>query len=187
MGPLCCLRLGQNASLTLKNNNSWVQKEHAMFMSYLWNHYLCHSDWWGSVGKDFVYHACGHEFESRLKWKFSNFPHHQWLLLSDYRGMAKWFGAQYNQKVRTSSAVKCGPPVTSIKIFNNYLRDAGNKGRLTGIDLNQLVFQSNNGQPQCDIIRKFGNGTFICISACWFSNHSFCLFNSVTNKKANIC
>jgi len=23
----------------------------------------------GSVGKDFVYHAYGHEFESRLKWK----------------------------------------------------------------------------------------------------------------------
>jgi len=38
----------------------------------------------GSVGKDFVYHACGHEFESRLKWKFSNFPHHLWRLLSDY-------------------------------------------------------------------------------------------------------
>jgi len=30
----------------------------------------------GSVGKDLVYHACGHEFESRLKRKFSNFPHH---------------------------------------------------------------------------------------------------------------
>jgi len=59
----------------------------------------------GSVGKDFIYHACGHE--SRLKWKFSNFPHHLWLLLSDYRGMAKWFEAHYNQEVRISSAVKC--------------------------------------------------------------------------------
>jgi len=39
----------------------------------------------GSIGKDFVYHVCGHEFESRrLKWNFSNFPHHLWLLLSDY-------------------------------------------------------------------------------------------------------
>jgi len=60
-----------------------------------------------SVGKDFAYHACGHEFKSRLKWKFSNFPHHLWLLLSDYRGMVKWFGAHYNQEVRFSSAVKC--------------------------------------------------------------------------------
>jgi len=61
----------------------------------------------GSVGKDFVYHACGHEFESRLKWKFSNFPHHLRLLLSDYRGMAKCLRAHYNQEVRFSSAVKC--------------------------------------------------------------------------------
>jgi len=37
--------------------------------------------------------ACGHEVESRLKWNFPDFPHHLWLLLSDYRGMAKWFGA----------------------------------------------------------------------------------------------
>jgi len=29
----------------------------------------------GSVGKDFVYHACGDEFKSRQKGKFSNFPH----------------------------------------------------------------------------------------------------------------
>jgi len=28
-------------------------------------------------------------------------------LLSDYKGMAKWFRAQYNQEVRFSSAVKC--------------------------------------------------------------------------------
>jgi len=27
--------------------------------------------------------------------------------LSDYRGMAKWFGTHYNQEVRFSSAVKC--------------------------------------------------------------------------------
>jgi len=42
---------------------------------------------WGSVGKDFVYHACGHEFESSTS-----------SLLSDYRyrGMAKWFRAHYN-------------------------------------------------------------------------------------------
>jgi len=61
----------------------------------------------GLVGKDFVYHACGHEFESRLKRKFSNFPHHLGLLLTDYRGMAKWFGAHYSQEVRFTSAVKC--------------------------------------------------------------------------------
>jgi len=35
----------------------------------------------GSVDKDFIYHACGHEFESRLKWTFSNFPHHLWFLV----------------------------------------------------------------------------------------------------------
>jgi len=56
-----------------------------------------------SLGKDFVYHACGHEFKSRLKWKVSNFPHH--LLLGDYRGI--WLGAHYNLEVRFSSAVKC--------------------------------------------------------------------------------
>jgi len=39
----------------------------------------------GSVGNDFVYHACGYELDSRPKWKFSNF-HHLWLLLSDYGG-----------------------------------------------------------------------------------------------------
>jgi len=44
--------------------------------------------------------------KSRLNWKFSNFPNHLWLL-SDYRGMAKWFGAYYNEEVRFSSAVKC--------------------------------------------------------------------------------
>jgi len=61
----------------------------------------------GSVGKDFVYHACGHELESRLKWKFSNFPYHLWLLLSDYGVMSKWFGDHYNQEVHFSSAVNC--------------------------------------------------------------------------------
>jgi len=61
----------------------------------------------GSVGKDFVCHACGHEFESRPKWKFSNFPHHLWLVFSDYRGVAKWFEAHFNQEVRFSSAFKC--------------------------------------------------------------------------------
>jgi len=30
----------------------------------------------GSVAKDLVYHACGHEFVSRLKWKLSYFSHH---------------------------------------------------------------------------------------------------------------
>jgi len=61
----------------------------------------------GSVSKDFVYHASGHEFEFRLKWKFAGFPHHPhpWLLFSDFRVMAKWFGAHYNQEVRFSSAV----------------------------------------------------------------------------------
>jgi len=42
------------------------------------------------------------------KWKFSNFPHHLWLLLSDYnRGETKWFEAHYNQEVHFSSAVRC--------------------------------------------------------------------------------
>jgi len=61
----------------------------------------------GSVGKDLVYHACGHELKSRLKWKFSNFQHYLWLLLSDYGGMDMGFGVHYNQEVRFSSAVKC--------------------------------------------------------------------------------
>jgi len=34
------------------------------------------------------------------------FPHHIWLLFSDYRGMAKWFGTHYSQEVRFSSVVK---------------------------------------------------------------------------------
>jgi len=38
----------------------------------------------GSVGKDFVYHACGHEFESRLKWKLHNFPQLLWLWLVNW-------------------------------------------------------------------------------------------------------
>jgi len=63
------------------------------FMRPLGDSCLC-----GSVAKDFGYHACGREFESRLKWKFSNSPHHLWLLLSDYIGMAKWFGAHYNKE-----------------------------------------------------------------------------------------
>jgi len=29
------------------------------------------------------------------------------LVICDYRGMAKWFGAYYNQEVRFSTAVKC--------------------------------------------------------------------------------
>jgi len=72
----------------------------------------------GSVGKDFINYVCSHKFESRLKRKFSNFPHHLYLLLSDYRGMAKWFGAQYYQEVRFSSTVmyKKGPQVlTSLR------------------------------------------------------------------------
>jgi len=52
----------------------------------------------GSVCKEVVHHVCGHEFESRLKWKLC--LHHIWLLLSDSRGMAQWFGAHYNQEVR---------------------------------------------------------------------------------------
>jgi len=60
-----------------------------------------------SVGKDFVYHACGNEFEPRLKWNFFNFPNHLlWLLQSDYWGMTKWFGAHSSRDVRFSSAVK---------------------------------------------------------------------------------
>jgi len=60
----------------------------------------------GSVGKDFVYHACGHEFESRMEWKISNFLHPLLLLLSDScRGMAMWFGAHYYQEVRFRIAV----------------------------------------------------------------------------------
>jgi len=39
-------------------------------------------------------------------------------LLSDYRGMAEWFGAQFNQKVRFSSAVKCkkGPQALTLPL-----------------------------------------------------------------------
>jgi len=39
--------------------------------------------------------------------------YHTVFLLSDYRGIAKWFGAHYNQGVGFSSAVKCkkGPQV----------------------------------------------------------------------------
>jgi len=59
----------------------------------------------GSVGKDLVYHACGHEFKSRMIWNFLNFLLRLWLLFSDYWGMAKCFGAHYNH-VRFSSAVK---------------------------------------------------------------------------------
>jgi len=61
--------------------------------------------------KDFVYHACG--LKTRLKSKFFNSPHHLPTLLSDYRVMAKWFGAYCDQEVRFSSAVKCkkGPQV----------------------------------------------------------------------------
>jgi len=55
----------------------------------------------------FVYHVCGHEFKSRLKWKFSNFLHHLCLMLCDYGGMAKWVGAHCNQEVRLRSTVKC--------------------------------------------------------------------------------
>jgi len=64
MGPLCGLRLGQNASLTLNKNNRiyTVNFQHAKAKVQESRVSLC-----GSVGKDFVYHACGHEFESRLK------------------------------------------------------------------------------------------------------------------------
>jgi len=71
-----------------------------MVQGYIYIARLC-----SSVGKDFVHQSCGHEFESRLKWKFSNFRHHLWLLAE--KGMDKWFGAHYNQEVRFSSAVKC--------------------------------------------------------------------------------
>jgi len=50
---------------------------------YLYKYKLHNASLCGLVGKDFVYHACGHEFESRLKWTFRNFPHHLWLFLSD--------------------------------------------------------------------------------------------------------
>jgi len=56
--------------------------------SRLWPGYVMY---WNFV-TSLVYHACGHEFESRQKWKCSNFPHHLWLLLSKlsfYRGTAK--------------------------------------------------------------------------------------------------
>jgi len=72
-------------------------------MRAIWNRHLL-----SQPGKDYVYNACNHEFESRLKCKFSNFPHHLLLfLLSHYKGMAKWFGDHYNQEVRFSSALKC--------------------------------------------------------------------------------
>jgi len=71
----------------------------------------------GSVGEDFVYHACGHEFKSRVKRKFSNFPHHLWLLLTDYRGIAEWFGVHYNQEVLFSSVVKCKKEWTPVPTY----------------------------------------------------------------------
>jgi len=74
--------------------------------------YLC-----GSVGKDFVYHACGHEFESRLKGKFSNFPHHVLFLFSDYRGMATRRSWRCWHRTRTTLwpvfSSKCGPSAMS--------------------------------------------------------------------------
>jgi len=57
----------------------------------------------GSVGKDFVMHV----WVRVLTEVKTNFPHQLWLLLSDYRGMVKWFGANYNQEGRFSWAVKC--------------------------------------------------------------------------------
>jgi len=105
--PLICnlgifrlhLRLGAVLNLTFKRQNYQL---HTASLS-------------GSIGKDFAYHASGHEFESRLKWNLSNFPHHLWLLLSDDRGMAKWFWAHYNHEVHFSSAVKAkkGPQVVT--------------------------------------------------------------------------
>jgi len=38
--------------------------------------------------------------------KIFYFPHHLSLFQDDYRGIAKWFGAHYNQEVRFSSVVK---------------------------------------------------------------------------------
>jgi len=40
---------------------------------------------YGSVGKDFVYHACGHDWSE----DFLIFHITLWHLLSDFRGMAK--------------------------------------------------------------------------------------------------
>jgi len=56
----------------------------------------------------------------------SSIPHHLSLLLSDYRGIAKWFGAHYNQQVHIRSAVKCkkGPQVlTSLLISLIIIKD----------------------------------------------------------------
>jgi len=52
-------------------------------------------------------------FESQMICIFSNFPHQLGLLLRDFRGIVKWFGAHYNQEVSFSTAVKCktGPQV----------------------------------------------------------------------------
>jgi len=43
-------------------------------------------------------------------------------MLSDYRGMAKWFGAHYNQEVRFSWAVMCkkGPQIL-ISLLNQII------------------------------------------------------------------
>jgi len=88
--------------LTASNENIWLEFYQINKVPYPKKASPC-----CSVGEDFVYHTCGHELKSRLKWKFSNFPHHLWLLLCDYRGIAKWFGAQHNQEVHFSWAVKC--------------------------------------------------------------------------------
>jgi len=56
-----------------------------------------------SVGKD---NACCQDSRVQVptEVKIFNFPHH--LLLSDYRGVAKWFGAHYNKEVSFSSEVE---------------------------------------------------------------------------------
>jgi len=87
----------------------WAHSIHqisfADFMDVLWLF------WWCQLVNTLYglpIYACGHEFDSRLNVTFSNFPHHLhlWLLLSDYRGMAKWLGTHYNQELCLSTAVK---------------------------------------------------------------------------------
>jgi len=52
-----------------------------------------------------------------------NFPYQLWLLLCDYRDMAKWFGAHYNQEFSSTVKFKKGPQVLTSLLNqrqNNY-------------------------------------------------------------------
>jgi len=68
----CCILLFNYLRTPLKNllNSSGVVRYFSATCLFT-SASLC-----GSVDKDCVCHACGHEFDSRLEGKFSNVPHH---------------------------------------------------------------------------------------------------------------